>query len=571
MVDPARVHIQETPHLNTQIGLPIADPLLQAEATFSAQRLQIFEMIRTRPWYNNSSAEMKLALAQLPDQDQAHSYNGFLADLAARPDQISNLTVQRLVKLAHGNSTVIPIFAVTNENGMPFTYEYVSNCIGPVSRAKGLVLIEKHGEITHFALTHNEQFSTGKLEAGTFGCSINSQTDTLETITDRYENSVCEQLGIRKELLSLSSVYLGQPAIDPGMTNERVTLILSRVDASALSELQLRSDTKDLSIKSTGPSIYPIDQIWEVMAQSRDSFAQLTFMKAFARGMLNIPEPKAQTSMVESSIVTDTGSNGLTLRSSREDIFNMLETRQWYKNTDALVKQQLRDLPSDPKNDYTGFLADLANRPEQIGGYTQTQLLKIERGNFAILPVFEVRDTSGNLTQREYVSWRFGPASGAKGLILFEKDGEPTHFAYRTAHRFATGQIEDDSIGGFIDLNLEGVQSLVDRIKVEAQEELGLEKVKLIAPPIILGDHPIDSERTNNRPALYQASIDAAEARNIDSQPCNLDSKEVKGTVVFEPMSRLWNTLADSGDTYLVSSVLQSYASGQLKVSHPRN
>jgi hypothetical protein len=81
-------------------------------------------------------------------------------------------------------------------------------------------------------------------------------------------------------------------------------------------------------------------------------------------------------------------------------------------------------------------------------------LNRLAKENFAIIPIFDVVNHTGQSFTYEYVSWRYGPRSGAKGLVFVENDGKPTHFVTLSGEKFATGKRETDCPGGFMDIGV---------------------------------------------------------------------------------------------------------------------
>jgi hypothetical protein len=219
-------------------------------------------------------------------------------------------------------------------------------------------------------------------------------------------------------------------------------------------------------------------------------------------------------------------------------------------STSPDLQAELANLPAVPTCNFDGYLQDLAKRPDRISNVNVTSLNTISRGNFAITSIFNVENDSGQMFTYEYVSWRYGPSSGAKGLVLVEKDGAPTHFIVLAGEKFATGKREADCVGGFMDIGVDGVTSILGRIKREITEELGLTEIQLTREPIDLGSLCMDPGMTNNRPNIFIAHIDANQAEKIPAVPQNSDPYELKASVIVYPIEKLKEVVLLTQDTY---------------------
>ena len=255
----------------------------------------------------------------------------------------------------------------------------------------------------------------------------------------------------------------------------------------------------------------------------------------------------------------------------RQAIFAELKLRQWFLNTPSELHVELAKLPADPKCNFDGFLLDLAKRPEQLSNVTVMSLNRLAKGNFAIIPIFDVVNHAGQRFTYEYVSWRYGPHSGAKGLVLVEKDGKPTHFVILSGEKFATGKRETDCAGGFIDIGVNGVTSVLERIKTEIQEELGLTTVTLSRDPIDLGPLRVDAGMTNNYPGIFIAHIDAKDATNLGKVSQNGDPHELRANVIIYPIGQLRAVVGKIKDSFFLSCVAKAWASGDLPLLPAEN
>lgn len=253
------------------------------------------------------------------------------------------------------------------------------------------------------------------------------------------------------------------------------------------------------------------------------------------------------------------------LTAARQAIMDQLAEREWFKNTDIGLQLELANLPQDGAENHDGFLKDLAARPESMAGVTVLHLQRLERGNFSVTPIFRVRNAAGTEYPYEYVSWRQGPLSGAKGIVLVEENGEIAKFIVLRGEKFATGKIEWDTIGGFIDLDVDGVTSLPDRIIVEIKQELGLEDLR-INKVHDLGFSTIDPGMTNNRPRIFAAVIDGSEAKRVPAYPDNPDEFELRSGVVVLPIEKFLSHAEDNTDTFFRSVAIVLLAKGIVDV-----
>lgn len=256
------------------------------------------------------------------------------------------------------------------------------------------------------------------------------------------------------------------------------------------------------------------------------------------------------------------------LTTARQAIMDQLEQRQWFQATDIGLQLQLANLPQDGPENHDGFLKDLAERPEHLtrGGITVLHLARLERGNFSVTPVFRVRnDATRQEYTYEYISWRYGPASGAKGVVFVENNGEITHFIVLRGEKFATAQIEWDTIGGFMDLDVNGVTSVMQRIAVEVKEELGLADLT-ITKVYDLGPITVDAGMTNNRPNLFAAIIDGSDMKRVPVFPDNPDAYELRAGAVTFPINKLLELVETNTDAFFRSVVSLVLAKGIVDV-----
>lgn len=247
----------------------------------------------------------------------------------------------------------------------------------------------------------------------------------------------------------------------------------------------------------------------------------------------------------------------------RRGIFEKLQEKKWFQQTDPMLQKSLLELPSKGRENHDGFLEDLASRPEEIANIKVERMIDLPRGSFALVPKFEVSrlDNPAMRYTYEYVSWRTGPLSGAKGVVFVEKDGQTSHFIVLRGEKFAPAKPTWDTVGGFIDKGSDNVNHIDERITHEIQEELGVSDMN-INKVVDLGRVLPDAGMTNNEPALFAAFIGANDLSRLSSEPVNPDIYELKSGAVIFPIDQLPQVVMDNTDGYFLSTIARAWAKG---------
>lgn len=247
----------------------------------------------------------------------------------------------------------------------------------------------------------------------------------------------------------------------------------------------------------------------------------------------------------------------------RKKIFEKLQEKEWFQKSDPLIQKQLLALPDRGRENHDGFLKDLAARKEEIANIKVERMVDLPRGSYALVPKFEVSriDNPSLRYTYEYVSWRTGPLSGAKGVVFVEKEGQTTHFIVLRGEKFAPAKKTFDAIGGFIDKGFDGVTSLNERTVREIQQELGVPKLD-VSRVVNLGNVLPDAGMTNNEPSLFAAFISDKDLGKISSTPVNPDVHELKSGAVIFPMADLPKIVMNNNDGYFLSTIARAWAKG---------
>lgn len=198
---------------------------------------------------------------------------------------------------------------------------------------------------------------------------------------------------------------------------------------------------------------------------------------------------------------------------------------------------RLLDLPED----CNGFLQHLAERPVQGGGVRLVRLAHLLMpptrifGIFVNFEVIQLQDPF-NTYHYQYFSWKQGPLSGAKGVVLIRSGDRITHLLCLHGFQFATGTEVFNLPGGFMEDDDEMSADL--RFATELFEEAGITDSSVTT--LDLGvTHP-DPGLTNNQPRLFAAIVDTDNAMALDRHHTNLDRLEMSHSVVVLPIEQIW-------------------------------
>lgn len=247
----------------------------------------------------------------------------------------------------------------------------------------------------------------------------------------------------------------------------------------------------------------------------------------------------------------------------RKAIFEKLQEKTWFANTDIELKKKLLTLPDKGRANHDGFLSDLANRPDDMANIRVERMVDLPHGSYALVPKFEVsrKDNPAMRYTYEYVSWRGGPLSGAKGVVFVEKDGRTTDFIVLKGEKFATGKQTYDTVGGFGEYGSDGVKTLDDRIVREIKEELGDESIT-VSHIQNLGRMNPDAGMANNEPELFAATISAEDAAKLSQHTVNMDVRELSSSAVVIPMRKLPDIVMTNNDGIFLSTIARAWAKG---------
>lgn len=253
------------------------------------------------------------------------------------------------------------------------------------------------------------------------------------------------------------------------------------------------------------------------------------------------------------------------LTDSRQNLQKQFLQHDWFKNTDSQIQTELLNLPED----FSGFLDDLVNRPDEIGEVDVLRLLKLSYGNYLILSVFEVRSNITNqVFTYEYVSWKTGDASGTRGIIFLESEGKITHFLAIKTHKFSTASMVYDSLGGlFFKVLNNKPQNLPKKIEEEICYHLGVEKLTF-KKVIELGKMNSDYGLTNNASSLFAAIIDISELSNLIDSKLRPTHKPIGFEIRVIHISEFGEYINKIEDSYFLSAVARLLTHKEIELEY---
>ena len=245
-------------------------------STMSTTRQAIAERLATRTWYQNTDQELQQTLLNLPE-----NWNGFLDDLAARPETISNVTQLRLLNLLHANFGTLVVFEVKNAKGDVFTYEYHSWRHGPNSGSKGVVFVRTGDVITDFVVLRGEKFGPAKPCWDTTG----GFAEAGFTLSEQYVNEIRQELGSSD--IEVNEVHdLGNIMTDAGQTNNNPSTFVAIIDAHNATKVERKPINPDVYELQAGAFVFPISQLPAHILENGDTFFLTAVLRSVAMGIL---------------------------------------------------------------------------------------------------------------------------------------------------------------------------------------------------------------------------------------------------------------------------------------------
>lgn len=243
-------------------------------------RQKIEKKLNSTSWFKATDPAIQEKILNLSED-----YDGYLEDLATRPDEIGELDVLKMTKVSYGQYLVLSVFEVrSNLTNQVFTYEYVSWKTGNTPGARGIIFLESEGKISHFVVSLSHKFSTGKESYEAIGgLYLRFFGNKAQNLPKKVEEEICFHLGI-DHLEFTKVISLGQANPDLGMTNNVSDLFVAIVDISHKSKLITKPDFRSTH-KPVGFEIkvIPISEFTDYLGKIDDNY----FLSAAARALSN--------------------------------------------------------------------------------------------------------------------------------------------------------------------------------------------------------------------------------------------------------------------------------------------
>ncbi len=239
---------------------------------------------------------------------------------------------------------------------------------------------------------------------------------------------------------------------------------------------------------------------------------------------------------------------------NRLEAISALHNKKWYLDTAPEIQTKIEGL--DDK--WTGYLIDLTNRCDIIGGLQVISMADLLLGGFGCLTRFNVRNPEGTMFKYEYFSWNKGPMSGAKGIVfLADQFGKIYAFTYLEAEKFAAGgKTCIDLPGGFAeDVDLATAEKFLANMTRELKEEMGVTSTTILSIEN-LGQYSPDFGMTNNSPYIFSVVL----ASDLVFNGENTDEFEVRSKVKIRPISELKNFVSTCADGFFLACIAKLWA-----------
>lgn len=247
-------------------------------------RDQLLEKLSERAWFKATDEAIRKELLDLP-----HDFDGFLWDLASRPNEFEGVDVLRVLKIPHGNFIITPVFEVRSQKtNQIFTYEYASFKYGKNAGYRGILLLEHEGEIKYFVLKYTKKFSVGTWVYDTIGDFIQFSQGSIKNFPAIVEKEIKEELGL-SELIVKRFIDLGQINPDVTLTNKQAALFAAVLDANDSQKIrELEKDAITTKKVEFGIRVFPINKLEEMINTVDDPYFLCSVLRLISMNIFKL-------------------------------------------------------------------------------------------------------------------------------------------------------------------------------------------------------------------------------------------------------------------------------------------
>lgn len=238
----------------------------------------VMKNLKSKKWYKESSDAVKDEIKTLAMNPSTF---GYVEDLAMRESKMDGDTLIKLTKIVHGEPEfgiygIATWFEVENSKNEKRMEGYYSWGWGPKSGAKLLVLVKRHGEITHLAFQREAKFPTGSIVYNLAGGFPKLNESVLNFIIRSLKKDL--DLDIKGGDITLSEIVsLGRVIPDSGMTNNHPNLYAVILDFGDAKYPEVQAG--DTFEEGEGIVLWPVSEVSEIVSKCDDSY----FLAAMAR------------------------------------------------------------------------------------------------------------------------------------------------------------------------------------------------------------------------------------------------------------------------------------------------
>lgn len=247
-------------------------------------RTQLIEKLSEKVWFQNTDEEVKSDLLNLP-QD----FDGFLWDLASRPDEFEGVDILRILRIPRGNFIITPVFEVRSQKtNQIFTYEYASFKYGKNAGYRGILLLEHGDGIKYFVLKYTKKFSVGTWVYDTIGDFIQFSQGSIKNFPAIVEKEIKNELGLN-ELIVRRFIDLGQINPDITLTNKQAALFAAVLDANDSQKIrELEKDSITTKKIEFGIKVFPINKLGEMINTVDDPYFLCSVLRLISMNILKL-------------------------------------------------------------------------------------------------------------------------------------------------------------------------------------------------------------------------------------------------------------------------------------------